>query len=200
VVESLEHPPFPPLTWDHYFWVGEVTLPSWAGFQVRHGPDVDAHNPSPTDGAARLSISSVDSDARTPPTPEQAAAFRHLLDNKAAVADAVAHALVRYCPGDAYDGDDEVLWEADSVDDLRRLIRLTTVHVLDVVRDGVACIGFEFACAWDYEHGAGVVTHLGRVGSTGQAVSSFEAWIARDGLDRIARQAEPGAAADGGGM
>jgi hypothetical protein len=195
-VKSVKHPPFPPLTWDHYFWVSKVMLPSWAGFQVTHGPDVDAHDPSPAEGTARLSISSVDSDARTPPTAEQVAAFRQLLDNEAAVADAVARALVAYCPGDAYDGDDEVLWEVDGEDDLRPLVRLTGVHILNVVRDGVACVGFEFACAWDYEHGAGVVTHLGRVGATGQAACSFEAWIARHGLDRIARQAKPGAAPD----
>jgi hypothetical protein len=198
VVESLEQPPFPPLTWEDYFWVAELTLPSWAGFQVRHGADRDAHDPSPADGTAQLSISAADSDARTPPTAEQVAAFRHLLDNEAAIADAVASALVRYCPGDAYDGDDEVLWEVSGVDDLRQLVRLIGVHMITVARDGAACVGFEFACAWDYEHGAGVMTHLGRVVATGQGVCSFEAWIARQGLDRYPRQAEPGAAADGG--
>ena len=35
--EMLDVPPFPPLRWDEYFWVGEVTLPSWAGFQTRRG-------------------------------------------------------------------------------------------------------------------------------------------------------------------
>ena len=180
--QSLEQPPFPPLTWEHYSWVAGVTLPSWAGFQVRHGRYRDSQDPSPADGTARLSISAVDSDARTPPTDEQAAAFRHLLDNEAAVAGAVACALVRYCPGDAYDGDDEVLWEVDDVDDMRQLVRLIGVYVLTVARDGAACVGFEFACAWDYEHGAGVMTHLGQVIATGQGVCSFEAWIARDGL------------------
>lgn len=187
MVESLECPPFPPLTWDHYFWVAEVTLPSWAGFQVRHGPDVDAHDPSAANGTARLSIAAVDSDARTPPTAEQIAAFRYLLDNEVAIADAVARALVRYCPGNAYDGDDDVLWEVDGIDDLRQLVRLTAVQVLTVARDGAACVGFEFACAWDYEHAAGVMTHLGRVIATGQGVCSFEEWIARQGLDRHPR-------------
>lgn len=200
MLESLTCPPFPSLTWDHYFWVAEITLPSWAGFQVTHGPDVDAHDLPPADGTARLSISSVDSDVRTPPTAEQVTAFRHLLDNEAAVAAAVARALVRYCPGEAYDGDDDVLWEVGGVHDLRQLVRLTTVQVLTVARDGVACVGFEFACAWDYEHAAGVMTHLGRVVATGQGVCSFEEWIARDGLHRHPWQAEPGATADGGDM
>src|SRR5262245_50853461 len=112
----LDQPPFPPLTWEDYFWVGEVKLPSWAGFQVRHGADRDAHDQSPADGTARLSIPAAEGDAHTPPTVEQVAAFRHLLDNEVAVADAVARALVEYCPGDAYDGDDDVLWDVDGVD------------------------------------------------------------------------------------
>jgi hypothetical protein len=68
--------------------------------------------------------------------------------------------------------------------DLRSLVGLSSVHVLNVVRDGVACIGFEFGCVWDEEHGAGVMTHLGRVIATGQADCSFEEWVARHGLDQ----------------
>jgi hypothetical protein len=188
VVETLDHPPFPPLTWDYYFWVAELTLSSWAGFQVRHGARRAARSSPPADGTVRLSISPTDSDARTPPTAEQAAAFRHLLDNEATVADAVARALVQYCPGNAYDGDDEVLWGVTEPNDLRRLVRLSGVHLLNLVRDGAACIGFEFACAWDEEHGAGVMTHKGRVIATGQVNCSFTEWIAQHGLDRQQRQ------------
>jgi hypothetical protein len=184
VVKTLDHPPFPPLTWELYFWVAELTLPSWAGFQVRHGEDQSAPGAPPADGTARLYVSPTDVDARTPPMAEQVAAFRHLLDNEAVVADAVARDLVEYCPGNAYDGDDEVLLGVSEPDDLRPLVRLIGVHVLNVVRDGMACVGFEFACAWDAEHGAGVMTHRGRVIATGQADCSFTAWIARDGLDR----------------
>jgi hypothetical protein len=123
---------------------------------------------------------------------EQVVAFRHLMDNEAAVASAVVRALVDYCPGDACDGDDEELLEVSEPDDLRPLVGLSSVHVLNVVRDGVACIGFEFGCVWDEEHGAGVMTHLGRVIATGQAVSSFEEWIARQGLERQQRRGEQG--------
>jgi hypothetical protein len=184
MMETLDLPPFPPLTWDYYFWVAELRLPSWAGFEVRHGDCQADRGALPADGTARLSISPNDSDTRSPPTAEQAAAFRYLLDYEAAVADAVAHALVRYCPGNAYDGDDEVLWGVSQTDDLRQLVRLAGVHVLNVVRDGVACVGFEFSCAWDAEHGAGVMTHMGRIIATGQADCSFTEWIARQGLDR----------------
>jgi hypothetical protein len=121
---------------------------------------------------------------RTPPSAEQEAAFRHLLDHEAAVAAAVTAALVEYCPGHAYDGDDEVLLGVSGPDDLRPLVCLLGVHVLDVVRDGAACVGFEFDCAWDAEHGAGVMTHRGRVIAAGQADCSFTEWIARHGLNK----------------
>ena len=38
---------------------------------------------------------------------------------------------------------------------------------------------------WDEEHGAGVMTHRGRVIATGQADCSFVEWIARQGLERL---------------
>src|SRR5262249_53830675 len=47
------------------------------------------------------------------------------------------------------DWNDESLPEVSHADDLRPLIGLTNVHVLDVFRDGAACIGFEFGCVWD---------------------------------------------------
>jgi hypothetical protein len=119
---------------------------------------------------------------------EQVAAFRQLMDNEAAVAAAVPRALVDYCPGDAYDGDDEELLGVSEPADLRPLIGLSAVHVLDVFHDGAACIGFEFGCVWDEEHGAGVMTHLGRVIATGQAACSFMEWVARQGLDRLSRR------------
>jgi hypothetical protein len=182
--ETLDYPPFPPLKWDYYFWLGEVVLPSWAGFQARRGAYGAGNSRKPSDGTARLSISPLDDKARTHPMAEQVAAFRHLMDNEAAVAAAVARALVDYCPGNAYDGDDEELLEVSGPDDLRPLVGLSSVHVLNVVRDRVACIGFEFGCVWDEEHGAGVMTHFGRVIATGQADCSFTEWIARQGLDR----------------
>lgn len=183
--ETLDHPPFPPLKWDHYFWVGDVVLPSWAGFQARRAGYGAVSSRRPSDGSARLSISPLDDEARTAPTAEQVAAFRHLMGNEAAVAAEVVRALVAYCPGEAYDGDDEELLEVSGPDDLRPLIGLSSVHVLDVFHDGEACVGFEFGCVWDGEHGAGVMTHRGRVIATGQADCSFVEWIARQGLERL---------------
>jgi hypothetical protein len=188
VAKALDTPPFPTLTWDTYSWAGEVRLPSWAGFQSRRGAYASVSDTRPSDGTARLT---VDAESETRPTPEQAAAFRHLLDNEAAVAEAVQLALLDYYPGeraaylDAYDLEesDEVP-EVTDVAGLRQLVGLGSVHVLSLARGGFACIGFEFGCVWDGEHGAGVMTHRGRVIAVGQADCSFVQWMAEEGLDK----------------
>jgi hypothetical protein len=184
VLESLEHPPFPLLTWDHYFWVADVTLPSWAGFTVYPDADAVSRGEETSNGTARLSLSPVSSQERTPPTYEQVVAFQYLLNHEPTIAANVALDLVEYCPGHAYAGDDDVLLDVNRVDDLRSLIRLIGVHVLNVFRDGAACIGFEFDCAWDSEHGVGVMIHQGQVIAIGQADCSFTEWIAQQGLQR----------------
>jgi hypothetical protein len=185
MLATFDFPPFPPLTWEHNFWTGEIVLPSWAGFQARRGEYGAVSSRKPSNGTARLSISPVDKESRVAPTAEQVAAFRDLIDNEPSVAAAVADALVEYCPGDAYDGDEEELLNVSGAEDLRPLIGLSWINVVDVFHDGIACVGFEFRCVWDEEHGAGVMTHRGRVIATGQADCSFEQWIARDGLERL---------------
>jgi hypothetical protein len=52
----------------------------------------------------------------------------------------------QYCPGDAYDGDDEQLLGVSEPADLRPLVGLSEVHILDLFHDGAACVGFEFGC------------------------------------------------------
>jgi hypothetical protein len=95
---TLNRPPFPPLHWEDHFWVGEVTLSSWAGFQTRRGWYGSISSDLPSNGAARLSIVAEDDDRRSHPTVEQEAAFRYLMENEAAVAASVLHALFNKYP------------------------------------------------------------------------------------------------------
>ena len=136
--DTLNYPPFPPLKWEHFFWVGDVVLPSWAGFQARLGAYGAVSSRKESDGTAQLSIAPLDSSARSAPMAEHVAAYEHLLQNEAKVADAVVRALLEYCPGDAYDGDDEELLNVKEPAQLRPLIGLSNVHLLNVVDDGIA--------------------------------------------------------------
>jgi hypothetical protein len=174
---TLNIPTFPPLQWEDYFWVGEVTLPSWSGFQTRRGWYGSVSSDSPSNGTARLRVMPEDADRRGHPTAEQEVAFKYLLDNEAAVAASVLQALFNRYPDEkaayveAYSEDEaeETLPDITDPSGLRALIGLSNVHVLSVVKDGAAYVGFEFGCIWDEEHGAGVMDasgacHCGRPG------------------------------------
>jgi len=184
--ETLNIPPFPPLRWDEYFWVGEVTLPSWSGFQTRRGWAMAFSSDSPSNGTAMLNVAPENHERRSHPTVDQEVAFKYLLDNEAAVAASILQALFDLYPDEkadyagAYiDGAEEDLPDITDPSGLRDLIGLTNVHVLSVAKDGAAYVGFEFDSAWDEEHGAGVMTHQGRVIAVGGGDTSVLEWIAR---------------------
>jgi hypothetical protein len=188
---SLDLPPFPRLTWDGYFWQGAVTLPSWRGFQTRQGSYARVSSSEPSDGTVRLFVVPLGRSEQSPPTPEQAAGYRSLLDHEKAVSDSVLQAIFDAYPQmredylDACDDeDDSCCPEIDRPEQLKELIGLSIVHVLTVARDGTAYVGFEFGCTWEREHGLGVMTHRDRVIRVGGADASFLAWIA----ERDARQ------------
>lgn len=196
--KTLNVPPFPPLKWDGYFWVGQITLPSWKGFQSRGGPYGSRSSKKASDGTARLNVAVdddklEDDDDRPPPTPAQVAAMQHLLDNEAATASAVLQALFKRYPEekeayeDAMDGE-VTLADVTEPGGLRKLMGLSNVHVLHVAKGDVAYLGFEFGCEWEREHGAGVMTHLGRIVEVGQADASFLEWIAESDAKRRKRK------------
>lgn len=66
--------------------------------------------------------------------------------------------------------------EDDSIDmpklnnsfELRDLIELTQVYILSNSNSGISFIGFCFACAWDDEHGMGLLTHKDKIVQFGQ--------------------------------
>lgn len=188
--DAIHTPPFPPLTWNGYFWSGEIVLPSWAGFQSRRGPYGSVSSQRPSDGTVGLTVRSMDNASQSHPVPEQAVAFEYLIDNEATIAASVGQAVVKHYADakEAYlddeDEEGETLPDVTKPEELRSLIGLHAVHVLAVARDGAAYIGFEFGCVWDGEHGAGVMTHRGRVVAVGQADVSFQEWVARQDVDK----------------
>jgi len=182
--DTINVPPFPPLRWDEFFWVGEITLPSWAGFQTRRGPYAGISSVDPSDGTVRLSVAVEDRQPHTQPTQAQARAYQHLLDNEAVVCAEVLLALFRDYPEQQANYGDDPLPDIDEPAGLKALLGLSQVHVLFESRDDVAYVGFEFGCVWDEEHGAGVMTHLGRIVEIGPASASFLWTIAqRDAAD-----------------
>lgn len=191
-------------------WVGNVMLSSWSGFQQRRGPygSISPRRKRPTI-QIDFQPCGKDEQAQRRPSPEQIAAYSYLVAHESSVTRAVLARILRAYPRlratyhKDYDIDArEKRVYADELDelfddlrplpvikrarDLRRVMGVAWIHVLDVAKDGLAYIGFELGCSWDDEHGAGVMTHKARVVDFGYADTSFLDWIAeKDGGKRI---------------
>ena len=179
----LNLPPFPALEWDDYAWTCPIVLPAWAGFQSRRGPYASRSALMPSDGSALLYLMPPD-DMGAVPTPEQAAAYRHLMDHQEATRDAILQAIFDRYPDEqkayGYEGEEaeELMPDLQDREQLRAMIGLSNVHLFPVVKDGIAYIGFEFGCCWDDEHGLGAMTHAGRIVEVGGADTAILEWIA----------------------
>jgi len=191
---TVNVPPFPPLTWSGRFWKCRTVLQSWRGFQSRQGSYGAVSSQAESDGTVRLSVTPPGSARAQPPSAEQASAYRHLLDHEDEIRDAVLHVIfdaypamrARYPYGPALAATEMPL--LDRPEQLRALVGLSVVHVLNVAKGGVAYVGFEFGCTWEEEHGLGVMTHLGRIievplmggAKVGHADLASEEWIAQE--------------------
>jgi hypothetical protein len=70
-----------------------------------------------------------------------------------------------------------------AINEFKNLIRLLSVHMMNVEKDGMAYVGYEFGCAWDAEHGLGIMTHRNRICKIGGADTSFLTWVAEEDLE-----------------
>lgn len=176
-------PPLPEMSWNGYFWVGHVTLPSWKGFQSRLGPYNAMDSMEPSDGRVRLSVGPPLPDSSVAPSVDQLKAFQFLLDNDSELNRAVCAAIAdeypnMIAPYDPVEAEDLGIAQHVAADDLPLLMGLSQVHVLHVVHGGEAMIGFELGCTWEPEHGLGALTHRGRVLEVGLAEVAYTEWIA----------------------
>jgi hypothetical protein len=176
-------------------WAARVVLPEWAGFQTRLGPYDAVSSPEPSDGTTRLQVVG----SGTAPTEGQASAYRHLREHGEVIRDAILAAVFEQYPQfrdaylDSYDEAEEdfpaiaaAVPPLDHSGQLRTLIGLGWVFVLDIEAAGAAYVGFEFGCEWD-GHGLGVLTHLGRVIDIGQAPTAFDGRTAARDAETIRR-------------
>ena len=173
----------PPLSWDGDVWKGQIVLRTWHGFQTRQGPYSGLSSDQPSDGTARLFVHGGEADH---PTPEQAAAYRYLIEQEKAVSDSVLQVIFDGYPDEReafLDAVDEELAdlcpEIDRPEQLKSLMGLDIVHILPIPREGLAYVGFEFGCVWESEHGLGVMTYGDRIVQIGSAATAFNYWVAR---------------------
>jgi len=181
----LEVAPLGELKFGDFCWEGKVLLKGWGGFDASRGTYKAAN-------AQRVTLNVMPpgegEDNPGEPAEEQGAALEYLKANEEEIRGAVLAAIFKaYFKGPArflvFLEDEEM---PGSVEELEELVSLGAVHILNVAKDGKAYVGFEFDCAWDDEHGVGVLTHGKKVVAAEIAHSAYDEYAAeRDGGRKI---------------
>ena len=70
----------------------------------------------------------------------------------------------------------------DKIEQFKKLIGLSQIHIMEVSKDNISYVGYEFSCTWDDEHGIGFMTHKQRIIDFGGADTSFLTWVAKKDL------------------
>ena len=167
-------------------------LSSWRGFQCRLGAYASQSAANESDGTIRVSVEPPGDVAERPPSAEQVNAFRYLLEHEDAIREALVTAIFEEYPvirKRLLEGgfiDESEMPALERAEQLKAHIGLSTVHVLRVVKDDAAYVGFEFGCTWDEEHGLGIMMHQGRIvslrdmglGKVNGADLASEDWVA----------------------
>ena len=198
--QSLDFPPFPELHWDDYFWRTSIQLPAWAGHQDRSGSYGAKGASKKSNGHVRLTVDVHSSGTKSDPTPEQSAAYSHLLKNQKKVQKAILlQVLQKYLEYRTAVIAEYELDEADNPlpiikrpQQLQDFVGLSSVFIHTVAKDGTAYVGYELGCAWEEEHGLGAMLHMDRVVEVGHADVGILGWIAkRDARPPRKKQAAP---------
>jgi len=115
--------------------------------------------------------------------------YNYLIDNQIVILNSILLALYDIYPklqsNYDYDEDEKTIYMPDIVnkEDFKILLKPRGIFILDIVKNDMPYIGFEFLCTWDDEHGCGVMTHNSKIVKIGGAETSFLSWIAEKDLN-----------------
>lgn len=173
----MNHPVFGTIEWQDQFgwWGGKCRVGFFAAYDDLASAALGSGNDNrpPDDGHTRgefdLHVIAPDG---SEPTAEQEKAYRHFLGHPDEYCEAAVGAIcnqyrTRWSRWREISG--ELLApEIRGPSDLKRLIRLEGLHVLDASGVHPALIGLCFTCSWDVEHGVGVLLSDGKVVEVGE--------------------------------
>lgn len=167
---------------------GKVSLPIWKNFQNRQGAYGSLDGRENTSGEFGISIGGdmvVDN-----PTikREHANAYDYLITHSEQIQHSILTRLLTEYKNlqteYGYDEDEakEFMPDVDNIEQFKKIIGLSQIHLMEVSKDNIAYVGYEFGCSWDEEHGIGFMTHKDRIIDFGCADQSFMTWVARKDL------------------
>jgi hypothetical protein len=168
---------------------GIISLPTWKNFQSRQGPYCSRDKMENSNGEFKVAIGGDSLDEHPTIKAEQINAYEFLVANAEAIKEAMlAKLLAEYKNlqsqyGYSEEEAKELMPNIDSVQQFENLIGLGNVHILEVSKDNVAYVGYEFGCNWDDEHGIGFMTHKNKIVNFGDTDMSFMTWVAQQDID-----------------
>jgi hypothetical protein len=160
-------------------WALTASMPSWRGYQSRRGPYGSRDKTEPSDGTVQILFSPVKESAE-PPSEADIAAVSWVIENEASISQALIASLFKEYRSlqelYGYRGEDKanLMPDIESADDLRSLMGLHTIYIHRALKDGIPYSGFEFGCAWESEHGLGILMHGNRTIKIGWADTAFQ--------------------------
>ncbi|XRE44881.1 hypothetical protein ACIVBQ_003085 [Tenacibaculum discolor] len=132
--------------------------------------------PNDSDGYVGIYVQEYDFDE---PQGFQKNAINYFYENQEKVLNSICNGIIEHYPKlmeiysvEEYD-DEYGFPELKSIEDVKRIIGIGNIHILDDQKDDYSYLGFECGCPWDEEHGLGIIIHKERVIDVGSADISF---------------------------
>lgn len=167
---------------DEYGFInGQIDLDVWKGYISSEWFFVPRNAVSkPSDGIIKISIC-AENEETAEAFDYQIRALDFLLEKQNNIQEILLLALMKEFPliaknCDYLDIKDNKLPIITEIEQFKKIIGLTTIHLQNLEKDGYGYVGYQFKCVWDGEHGLGIMTHKDRIIEIGGADSSF-AWV-----------------------
>ncbi|HEX9998136.1 MAG TPA: hypothetical protein VGB45_13435 [Abditibacterium sp.] len=163
----------------HFFsnsWESRVVLDSWSGFRFQPDAYVRGGLDALSNGSSGLYIDVPTN--RTSPSVEQISAYEYLREHEEAIHKLVLQHIFEDYPNaqEAYYGEEELALYMPNIErpeQLKTLIGLSNVLVLNTIKQNIGYIVFNFRSGWDPEHGFSVTLHkdriVSKIGGPGEA-------------------------------
>lgn len=108
--------------------------------------------------------------------------YNYLVENQNAILNQIINAIYEYYCKLCDDFDLENCF-VDERDSFIKTISPHRIYILDIEKDNIPYIGYEFSCNWEFEHGIGVMLYKNRIVDIGFAETAFLSEIAEEDLD-----------------
>jgi hypothetical protein len=168
-------------------WHGNLTLPAWEGFQTCLGPYGSRSSGDPSTGQMHLRIrfffDTVDEldeelDENDEPlpgwdqvSPALVEALRKFMEEQIPIRDMMTKKIIKYMQDYRKEVSDR-LPEIKTMEELKKLIGPSTLHIFGQNADSPIYVGMELGCNWPGD-GIGVVTLDGKIMEVGAAHIAF---------------------------